>query len=72
MIMKFKPCAEQQFLAKFIQLYQDMTHLPDVAVQMKLDCLYEEACALQGSRLGESIERVIKIYKIKPKKKQKR
>lgn len=64
--MKMYPSAEQQFLANFIQLYQDMANLPDVAIQVQLDKLYDEACRLQSRRLGESIDRVIKFYKIKP------
>lgn len=67
--MKIKPSPEQQFLANFIQFYQDMTNHTDVTIQIQLDRLYDEACALQSNRLGESIERVVKFYKIKPSKK---
>ena len=62
---------EQKFVANFIQFYQDMANHPDVVIQVLLDRLYDEACNLQSNRLGESIDRIVKIYNIKPVKKQK-
>ena len=47
-----------------------MANHPDVVVQILLDRLYDEACDLQSNRLGESIDRVIKFYNIKPAKKK--
>jgi len=71
--MKIQLSPEQKFVANFIQFYQDMANHPDVVVQVLLDRLYDEASDLQSNRLGESIDRVIKFYKIKPvKKKRKR
>jgi hypothetical protein len=72
--MKIQCSPEQKFAANFIQFYQDMANHPDVVIQVLLDRLYDEACNLQSNRLGESIDRVIKMYNIKPakKKKQKR
>jgi hypothetical protein len=72
--MKIQLSPEQQFVTNFIQFYQDMSNHPDVVIQVLLDRLYDEACNLQSNRLGESIDRVIKMYNMKPakKKKQKR
>jgi hypothetical protein len=70
--MKKKLSPDQQFLANFIQFYVDMPNHTDVTIQMQLDRLYDEACNLQSYKLGESIDRVIKFYKLKPEKKRKR
>jgi hypothetical protein len=69
--MKMQLSPEQKFVANFIQFYQDMANHPDVVIQVLLDRLYDEACNLQSNRLGESIDRIVKIYNIKPVKKQK-
>ena len=68
--MKIQLSPEQKFVANFIQFYQDMANHPDVVVQVLLDRLYDEACDLQSNSLGESINRVIKLYNIKPAKKK--
>jgi hypothetical protein len=68
--MKIQCSAEQKFITNFIQFYQDMPNHPDAVIQVLLDRLYDEACGLQSNRLGESIERVIKMYKIKPAQKK--
>ena len=68
--MKIQLSPEQQFVTNFIQFYQDMSNHPDVVIQVLLDRLYDEACNLQSNRLGESIDRVIKMYNIKPAKKK--
>jgi hypothetical protein len=47
-----------------------MSNHPDVVIQVLLDRLYDEACGLQSNRLGESIDRVIKMYNIKPAQKK--
>jgi hypothetical protein len=68
--MKIQLSPEQKFIANFIQFYQDMANHPDTVIQVLLDRLHDEACDLQSNRLGESIDRVIKFYKIKSKKKK--
>jgi len=68
--MKIQCSPEQTFIANFIQFYQDMANHPDVVIQVLLDRLYDEACNLQSNRLGESIDRVINMYNIKPAKKK--
>ena len=68
------PCSpEQQFIADFLQFHENLPAYSDVIMQIELDKLYEKAKQLQYGTLGESIERVIKMYNMKPaKKKQKR
>ena len=68
--MKIQPSPEQQFIADFIQFYHGMGNHTDVVIQVQIDRLYEQACSLQNNRLGESIERIIKHYKLKPAKKK--
>lgn len=46
-------------------------HYPDVVRQVELSKLYDLACKLESCSMGESIQRVIKMYNLKPAKKKK-
>lgn len=68
--MKPAPC--EQFVADFVMFYNNMFAYPSTVVDVELEKLYEKAQKIQSDRLGDCINRVIKHYNIKPKKKQKR
>jgi len=69
--MKTQCSAEQQFIADFLQFHENLPAYSDVIMQIELDKLYEKAKQLQHGTLGESIERVLKMYNMKPAKKRK-
>ena len=69
--MKIQSSAEQQFIADFLQFHENLPAYSDVIMQIELHKLYEKAKQLQHGTLGESIERVINMYNIKPAKKKK-
>ena len=63
--MKYK-----EFVNEFLKWYEDKDQLPDVVNNVKLDNLALMARDLEGCGLGESIQRVLKTYKIKKKRKK--
>lgn len=69
--MKIPCSAEQQFIADFLQFHENLPVYSDVIMQIELDKLHDKAKQLQHGTLGESIDRVIKMYNMKPAKKKK-
>jgi len=61
----------REFVTKFLEWYEIRHELPEMGNVMKLEQLAEMARSTEGGSLGESIERVIKTYKIKKKTRRK-